>query len=97
MEATGIQYNTNTGINYRKRKQCRDFSTELGIWRLLGFLILSIIQYSKKHNILYTGCALVLRWGVGPHMRMGADPVSEKLCSLAFFRIPEGGQSPKTQ
>jgi hypothetical protein len=31
------------------------------------------------------------------HLRTETDPVSETLCPLVFFRIPDDGQSPKTQ
>jgi hypothetical protein len=30
------------------------------------------------------------------HLRTETDPVSEMLCSIVFFRIPVGEQSPKT-
>jgi hypothetical protein len=38
------------------------------------------------------------RVGVSPpHLRTETYPVSETLCSLVLFRIPDDGQSPKTQ
>jgi hypothetical protein len=54
-------------------------------------------------NLTWVGHSLRLALSVGPntvvvslhHLRTETDPVSETLC-LLVFRIPDGGQSPKT-
>jgi hypothetical protein len=60
------------------------------------YTILSIIRYSgtRQHNVSETGPNRV---GVSPsHLRTETDPVSETLYFLVS-RIPDDGQSPKTQ
>jgi hypothetical protein len=38
---------------------------------LVGFLTLSIVRFSKEHNVSETGSVSVLRWGVGRHQLCG--------------------------
>jgi hypothetical protein len=66
----------------------------------------SYILETRKHNVSETGSVSVLRWGedtysVGPLRKskpQSSDrgPVCETLCFLVC-RIPDDGQSPKTQ
>jgi hypothetical protein len=75
---------------------------------LLGFQTLSIIRYSRKHNVSETEYVSVLRWGGGretptllspseiANLNHWTDPVSETLCFLASI-IADDEHSPKTQ
>jgi hypothetical protein len=60
---------------------------------LLGFGLRpssDILKNTEEENVSQTGSVSVY-----PHLRTERDTVSETLCSLEFFRIPEDRQSQK--
>jgi hypothetical protein len=81
------------------------------VWHLglMKFWTLPIVQYFTEHNILETGPASILKWRVWyapilSSLTEGANlnPVKEDgpssgFQNVMFFRIPDDGQSKKTQ